>query len=66
MIYFSEYGCIEVKVNVYSDEEAGVLVESADLIMSDREYVVDPYFPWVSYTSCFSIIPAIFQYILFD
>ncbi len=48
---FLEYGCIEVLVNVYSDEEAGVLVKSAELIMSDREYVVDPYYPWVSFTS---------------
>ncbi len=34
-------------VDVYSDAEAGVIVKSAQLIMSEREYVLDSKHPWV-------------------
>ena len=34
-------------VNVTLDREVGVVVENGELIMSEREYVIDHTHPWV-------------------
>ena len=45
---FTDYNCSTVLVNVNSNKESGLVVRNGELIMSEREYVMDHTHPWVS------------------